>query len=329
MHGERSDRERGHMDRRAWLRAAGATVTLASLPGWMASCTGSREAPEADSTEPRGRAAPGRAIPPTEAERVVAAAVRAARARCRPLLIFLNSPYSEDARNGELLSELGVLIQHACSEDGADLAMCDLHCARRDQIPAGVLAGQAIPSRALVVLVDEEGRPCRFLESIADLDDPSVPAKRLSIDVPDEDVRARSMAVAAGLRAFLIPDTMTLRRWAVRQREWALGSAGVSESGPMTDTDVPTARQTELAPAWVRWRAETAAPAERAALVEMLSNETARRWRKVAPPGTLWARSMGCGVDVEGREPSGVLCGMGFTPEYSQRFLIFYVEESS
>lgn len=329
MHGERSDRERGHMDRRAWLRAAGATVTLASLPGWMASCSGSREASGPDAIEPRGRPAPGPAIPPPEAERDVAAAVRAARARCRPLLIFLNAPYQEDVRPGRLLSELGVLIQHASGEDGADLAMCDLFCARRDRIPANVLAGQEIPPRTLVVRVDEEGSPCRFLESIADLDDPAAEERRYSFDVFEDEVRARSMAIAAGLRAFLIPDTMTLRRWAVRQREWALASAGVSESGPMTDTDVPTSRQTELAPAWVRWRAETAAPAERAVLVEMLSNETARRWRKVAPPGTSWARSMGCGVDVEGREPSGVLCGMGFTPEYSQRFLIFYVEESS
>lgn len=42
--------------------------------------------------------------------------------------------------------------------------------------------------------------------------------------------------------------------------------------------------------------------------------------------GAPWARTTGCGVEVEGEPDSrgGIMCGMGHIPERSQRFLKFY-----
>lgn len=41
-----------------------------------------------------------------------------------------------------------------------------------------------------------------------------------------------------------------------------------------------------------------------------------------APEGAAWAQATGCGVEIEGQDPSGRFdCGMGYIPEGSRRFL--------
>lgn len=42
------------------------------------------------------------------------------------------------------------------------------------------------------------------------------------------------------------------------------------------------------------------------------------------PTGTRWARSRGCGVNIEGEPPAMVGCGMGHVPAKSERFLYFF-----
>jgi hypothetical protein len=52
------------------------------------------------------------------------------------------------------------------------------------------------------------------------------------------------------------------------------------------------------------------------------------RYVKKAPPGTHWANSSGCGMEIEGvRDPDAgmVACGMGMVPTVSRRFLHYYV----
>ncbi len=52
-----------------------------------------------------------------------------------------------------------------------------------------------------------------------------------------------------------------------------------------------------------------------------------RLWGNNAPGGSAWATSSGCGLEALGHpdEDWGVDCGMGFFPETSRRFLLFYV----
>lgn len=48
---------------------------------------------------------------------------------------------------------------------------------------------------------------------------------------------------------------------------------------------------------------------------------------RAPPPGAAWANSWGCGVEIEGGEPSGIMCGMGHVPARATRFLYFYAED--
>jgi hypothetical protein len=43
--------------------------------------------------------------------------------------------------------------------------------------------------------------------------------------------------------------------------------------------------------------------------------------------GSKWARTHGCGTDVEGQPPMIVGCGMGHVPDKSSRFLYFFADE--
>jgi hypothetical protein len=63
-------------------------------------------------------------------------------------------------------------------------------------------------------------------------------------------------------------------------------------------------------------------PGKRAAT---LAAEVRARLKDKPPPGTKWAHSAGCGVDIEGeRDQMMVSCGMGSVPKKAQRFLYFF-----
>lgn len=45
------------------------------------------------------------------------------------------------------------------------------------------------------------------------------------------------------------------------------------------------------------------------------------------PPGARWAKSLGCGTEIEGEDLNMIVgCGMGHVPEKSQRFLYFFTK---
>jgi hypothetical protein len=59
--------------------------------------------------------------------------------------------------------------------------------------------------------------------------------------------------------------------------------------------------------------------------------EVRRRLRDRPPPGTHWARSSGCGTDIEDAPERSMMvaCGMGHVPAKSARFLYFYSLDKS
>jgi hypothetical protein len=64
-------------------------------------------------------------------------------------------------------------------------------------------------------------------------------------------------------------------------------------------------------------------PGKRAAT---LADEVRARLKDKPPPGTRWAKSAGCGVDIEGEPPVLMGCGMGSVPKKAQRFLYFFAK---
>ncbi len=55
-----------------------------------------------------------------------------------------------------------------------------------------------------------------------------------------------------------------------------------------------------------------------------LAADAKQKLRAAPPPGAHWARSSGCGTDIEGVRESMVDCGMGHVPRKSQRFLYLF-----
>jgi len=92
--------------------------------------------------------------------------------------------------------------------------------------------------------------------------------------------------------------------------------------GELQPTDV------DRAPATTTLLARSADPIVRDHLTALLAAGVRARLCQQRIDGAPWARAGGCGVRIEG-EPrnSGIMCGMGHTPERSRRFLMFYVSE--
>lgn len=58
-----------------------------------------------------------------------------------------------------------------------------------------------------------------------------------------------------------------------------------------------------------------------------LAKEVRQRLTVKPPRGVKWAKSYGCGTDIEGEaDQFGVACGMGHVPKKSQRFLYFFTK---
>ena len=61
-----------------------------------------------------------------------------------------------------------------------------------------------------------------------------------------------------------------------------------------------------------------------------LAAEVRARLKDKPPAGTKWAKSEGCGVEIEGETDSmGVACGMGHVPRKGRRFLYFFSRNGS
>ncbi|HEY0132595.1 MAG TPA: hypothetical protein VGB85_00910, partial [Nannocystis sp.] len=86
--------------------------------------------------------------------------------------------------------------------------------------------------------------------------------------------------------------------------------------------------EVDRAPATTMLAARSAEPEVREHLTALLAAGVRARLCDRPIDGAPWARATGCGVRVEGDDrPSGIMCGMGHTPERSRRFLKFYVDQ--
>ena len=92
---------------------------------------------------------------------------------------------------------------------------------------------------------------------------------------------------------------------------------------PVASKQVPSAADVERNAGWY-WRQLSwdALGAKKAALADVAR----ARFRDERVPGSYWARSTGCGTEIEGGPPSMIGCGMGHINRRSTRFLHFYVK---
>lgn len=296
------------MDRRRFLQWGSAGLATAALPGWIVAGYG------------QGRRDAGQ-------RGLVRAAWEAARQRGRPLLV-LTVP-GDDERRYVWGAAWGEVIQHGGAEVLCDLALCDVACGGLAELRAALPELEGLPAEgeaepiALLVETDEPvARPVPGpIEPVRNDVLRNDEAKERAYT---EAVRARIEELSRRVRAAVAPDAATVER---RARQ-AARACGLAEPvlAPEGRIDEAYAARAALAPACVRLARDRGI--RREALTELLAGMAAARLRAEAPAGAQWARSTGCGIELEGEDGCRqVGCGMGYVPEISRRFLSFFHTE--
>jgi hypothetical protein len=319
------------MKRRSVLQGAGAGALLSLWPGWL------REAfaGQAPCGVLRGTA-------------TLAAAVQRAHRGLRPLLVLV-IPKAVDAR-WDSGRHLGELLNHGGDRALAAMGSCEVVCASMGAVrqlfpsapagePAVLLASverspasitpviEAFPAHEEVKLEPLPGDG----ELEAELDRPTRWEQfRAAEDVVVERCIARS---SQAVEQALLGDAAALTRRGNLARE-RLPAAGLEQARALIEgapAPAPTA-VLSLSPLLVEAAVRTGGAAGDR-LIQLLA-EAARAvlcGRRI--PGSAWAQSGGCGVDVEpdpdakedeeGLE-SMVACGMGHVPRKSSRMLYLF-----
>jgi hypothetical protein len=293
------------LERRQFIQRLSVSVAVLALPGWMQACTSRREY-GADPT-----AGPSDGVPGSAHE-----ALSRARDLGRPLLVIV-VPDDLSSRNdrGDLW---GAYLNHVDDEALVDLALCEVWCARPSEIRDELAPRLVVDPETVAVLVETDDRPAQLIRE-KPLRDPQPAGRRFG---DEERIRASMGRLRDSLRAAIAPDSATLDRRVEDNRR------SLVDEQLLDDHTMPSKELAQRAPAWVRRRAEHGTPAQRTEWMMLLHQQVVERLRKAPPPPAYWGRTAGCGTTIEGkpeRDPA-FDCGMGFTPEISSRFLVFYLE---
>ncbi|TAJ11195.1 MAG: hypothetical protein EPO68_14690 [Planctomycetota bacterium] len=211
-----------------------------------------------------------------------------AREHKRTLLVVLGRPKPLSFPT-EHERAFGTLIEHGADEHVAVLHAFELAFASGADVER--VFRVACSSEAMFAVVEDAPDGPRVRSAL-----PSLPAMPHPNPAPND--------VAFDL-AVWEPEFVSAER--------AQHAALIAALRELQSTDVLAA---ELAP----FAADGAKRAERLA---GLADEVRERWAKTPPAGARWGRDNGCGGDIEGGY-SSMDCGMGYVPEPSRRFLIYY-----
>ena len=273
------------MRRRTWLNSVGLGTAWALAPGWL------REAFAFDAR-----------CPPAQARREsVAAALAAARASGRPLLV-LTVP-TDGVAVAIRGNAFGEWLNTGPDAALADLSQVDLVCASTPHLQAeveGVRDGE--PVMRLI-----EGDSVRVLDG----------------EVPAGDAEAiidQRVALLSKLLGDALAGTADVRAANVLSRLSAADQARLR--GPVGALEAP------LVARGAAWLARSRG--DEAGVQKLLAASARQRHLRLPVPGSLWGVSTGCGAMVEDPEhPEQILampCGMGHVPERSRRFVRFYTD---
>lgn len=324
-------------DRRRFLGLAGFTAGLAVAPGWVR---------QALASEGEGccKDSPDRAA--------LMAAWKRARAHGRPLLALVipEKDYGEGYNRGRAW---GALFNHGTPAQLAPLALCEIIATPHKALKA--IAPQVGDKEAMAVLIHTDSVPA----SVRRLDGPMAALPntghpRLSDGKTSWEEMQRKEVEAVDTRIELVArqfqDLLSLKSDLDRYVDQA--SATLSPTGLQSLSELLAAggdlteAQAESGAALVLRAALAAEGVERAHWETTLAEVVHRRMKNnTTPGGVLWAKSGGCGTQIEyppepepevgpdgqvrfSRRMVVVGCGMGHVPAKSRRFLHFYVDEN-
>lgn len=230
----------------------------------------------------------------------------------KPRLVFVIP--SDDRTQWQRGQAFGELLNHGSDAQLAPLACFEVLCRS---------TGQRF-EEPLMLLLDPTSHARTPLDAPlpADPDDPYPPSTL------DEEARIDArIAVLARLISDAADGPMLVTQ-ACRER------AGLAPDDLRRLDELPASigelqpSDVDRAPATTLLATRTADPEVREHLTALLAAAVRARLCDRPIDGAPWARATGCGVEVEGDDrPSGIMCGMGHTPERSRRFLKFYVRE--
>ncbi len=251
---------------------------------------------------------------------------RAARAG-KPLLVLIIP--QDDSAKWTRGRSFGAWLNHGTAEQLAPLALCEVACARMDDLRRLVpTVGLGDP---LMVLVETDVVPATVTRLDARLPDASSPNRRTASvedwreqQKEEERLIDRQIATLARLsRQALSEGEATLARRAAQARG-VLSAQVLNELSQLASGEAPIELVDRGAALVLAAPLSPAQP--RAARTNALADAARARLSKQRVPGSHWASSHGCGTRVEGHPDQGlgIMCGMGYVPAKSSRFLYFY-----
>jgi len=250
----------------------------------------------------------------------VAAAYRRAKDLGKPLLVLVIPPTDDNKyQRGEVF---GALLNHGGTGAYLDLALCELVCATVADVKKEI-KGLEVEGDPLMLLVETGETPTAVPinpEIEYDLGD----AWEKGSEEVEKAARQRLDKVVAALRSAVAPDhgSVVVRAALAEARlpadEVKAMRAAVAAGKP------PPPETAERGAAILRAAAEDP-EARRPNVLEAVAAAAGKRVTGTLP-GAKWAKSYGCGVDIEGEIGEMVGCGMGFVPKVSERFLWFFTE---
>lgn len=312
------------VSRRAFLGTASLGAGAVWVPRWLAVGFGIGRTGQESASEEKEK------IPPPDL--VLRQALERARASGKPLLVFVVPSIKE--RAWERQATFGQYL-NLCDDDAlADLALCEVACARETDIGA-VIPASDLSDEPLMALVETDGvEPVVSpldLEFRLELQVIRWPTIGVDPKRAQEEfellVRQRVDLVAGAVHGVVAGNSRALDR-RIRQTLTTLGDPAVELVRRILErpTNSPAAEVDRVA-SLLRLAAEESSE-RRDACIAALANAASSRLRLQPPVGAWWANYTGCGHDIEGHsERLGYACGMARVPELGRRFLHFYSTE--
>lgn len=312
------------LNRRDLLRRTTLATGAFALPSWLV--RGFSRESESALQDPDDNAK-------ASAERI--AAVRAADSRARrngKVLLAFVVPTDP----GELWNrgqEFGAFLNHCRDRALLDLVLCEPVCATLAELKK-VLGPVAVKGAPWMVAIVRTGEKAEVHAAGVDPDFKGLetaPAYESGVEYQDylaegeKWMMQRVERVEVALRDVVVAS----------RRAMDLGTidAATRESiDVLKETDAPADPEFVFAHASFvhdSMEAETEREKRNRLVVALLAAGT-KHFRTDRLPGSKWATSGGCGLDIEGEEPEegrmAIACGMAMTPPLSSRFLYLYTE---
>ena len=242
----------------------------------------------------------------SERKKALEAALEAAKDAGKPLLV-LTVPTANPWASG---GAFGEWLNHGGDVALADLSQVVVACALTSDLKA------LVPSTS-------SGDPLMRLVDGAQVDDLDVDLNPVTHDRSEDGEKIREAVIDQHIAALskLLHDALskTAKPRAERVRATLSSAEQAKVAGPMTGLELTLIDKAAPVLAFDR--------GNDASVVQGLAQSARKRIVEPPIPGSLWARSGGCGEHIEGipqDEQMMVACGMGFTPARSARFVRFY-----